>query len=300
VITALLAGAVVGLGVWIVAIGLYPPRPGLAARITDIDARRLGPPPAALGAGAAVGPRDRLGAAASAFAAARGWQLRSVRADLEVVGGRLEDHLARKILLAVGGLLAGPLLAAVFTVAGLRVPLAIPAWLAAAAAAALFIAPDIDLRKQATAARREFRRVVAAYLDWVKSCLEGGRGAPEALPAAAAIGRGWALARIRDALAAAQLAGRTPWSALGQLGDQLGVDELKDLAAALSLAAEDGAKIRATLAARATTLRQRELTELEGAASERSQSMLIAQLPLALGFLLFLLYPAITRVLDIL
>lgn len=299
--SAALAGAVAGLGLFTLAYGLFPPRPGIAARIAAIDTRRSSAAAApSTRDQASTGWYERTGAAAARFCALHGWELRTVRADLNVLGRRLEDHLAKKALLATAGLLFGPLLLALLSLAGVGVSVALPAWAALLAAGALFIAPDIDLRKQATAARREFRRVVAAYLDWVKSCLEGGRGAPEALPAAAAIGRGWALERIRDTLAAAQMAGRTPWSALGRLGDELGVNELKDLAAALTLAAEDGAKIRATLAARATTLRQRELAEIEGTASENTQSMLVAQLPLALGFFLFLLYPAITRVLTIL
>jgi hypothetical protein len=74
------------------------------------------------------------------------------------------------------------------------------------------------------------------------------------------------------------------------------VDELRDLAAALELVADDGAKIRASLSARAATLRSRELAEVEGKAGERSQSMLVAQLLLCAGFMVFLAYPAVIRV----
>ena len=45
--------------------------------------------------------------------------------------------------------------------------------------------------------------------------------------------------------------GHHPWTALGALGDELDIDELRDLAAALALVAEDGAKVRDSLAARA-------------------------------------------------
>src|SRR5215475_12314669 len=74
--------------------------------------------------------------------------------------------------------------------------------------------------------------------------LSGGRGVPEALMAASEIGDGWAFWRIRDALANARITGQTPWQALGVLGEEVQVNELKDLSAALSLVAEDGAKVR--------------------------------------------------------
>ena len=89
----------------------------------------------------------------------------------------------------------------------------------------------------------------------------------------------------------------TPWAALGRLGDEVGLNELRDLSAALTLVADDGAKIRASLAARAATLRRRELAEMEGKAGQRSQSMLVAQMLIVLGYLLFLAYPAVSRIL---
>ena len=106
------------------------------------------------------------------------------------------------------------------------------------------------------------------------------------------------MVRIRDTLQAARLQGATPWAALGQLGDEVDVEELRDLAAALALVAEDGAKVRESLAARAARCGSSELADAEGRAAARSQSMLVAQLLLCVGFLLFLTYPAVARVLG--
>ena len=103
---------------------------------------------------------------------------------------------------------------------------------------------------------------------------------------------------IRDALANARITGQTPWQALGALGEDVGVEELTDLSAALSLVAEDGAKVRESLTARAASLRRREISDLEGKAGQRSQSMLIAQMLLCVGFLLFILYPAAIAVFN--
>jgi hypothetical protein len=79
----------------------------------------------------------------------------------------------------------------------------------------------------------------------------------------------------------------TPWAALAELDAEVRVDELVDLGAALALVAEDGAKVRESLAARATSMRRRELAAVEGKAGEQSQSMLVAQILLCIGFLIF-------------
>ena len=55
----------------------------------------------------------------------------------------------------------------------------------------------------------------------------------------------------------------------------------------------------ASLRAQAASLRDRELTDVQGASAERSQSMLVAQVVLGFGFLLFLGYPAVAKVLAI-
>ena len=106
------------------------------------------------------------------------------------------------------------------------------------------------------------------------------------------------MARIRDALAAARLRGETPWAAMGRLGETLRIDELRDLSAALALVAEDGAKIHESLSARATSMRRRELADAEGRAGENSESMLVAQLVIAIGFIVFLVYPALSGIMG--
>jgi hypothetical protein len=46
-------------------------------------------------------------------------------------------------------------------------------------------------------------------------------------------------------------------------------------------------------------MRQRELADVESRAAERSQSMLVAQLLLCVGFLLFLIYPAVSELVGL-
>jgi Flp pilus assembly protein TadB len=174
----------------------------------------------------------------------------------------------------------------------------IPVWVGLVFGAVFFFLPDLELRQKVDKMRRDFRHAIGAFLDLVAMNLSGGRGVPEALMAASEIGEGWAFWRIKDALANARITGQTPWQALGVLGEEVRVDELRDLAAALSLVAEDGAKVRESLSTRAASLRRRELADLQGQAGERSQSMLVAQMLLCAAFLVFLMYPAVQTLLH--
>jgi Flp pilus assembly protein TadB len=210
-----------------------------------------------------------------------------------------EKFLATKVLLAVAGLFFGPFLFAIVWQLGFGSSPVIPVWLALLCAVLFFVLPDLEVRRDAAEKRRDLRRVIGAYLDLVSMSLAGGRGLPEALMAAAEVSDGWATQRIRNALADARITGVSQWQALGQLGEELGVEELKDLSASLALVADDGAKVRESLASRAETMRHRELAEIEGSAGEKSQSMLVAQLLLCAGFLVFLIFPAAMRVFQV-
>jgi tight adherence protein C len=222
----------------------------------------------------------------------------TLRADLSIVGRSLETHLGYTLLgVAIGALvplLGLGLLSVLFP--GLRGVAMGGAVLLGVLVGGLL--PSLSVAGKARTRRRDFRHVVGSFLDLVAMNLAGGRGVPEALQSASRISDGWAMVRIRDTLEMARLQGATPWSALGQLGEDMRIEELRDMAAALALVADDGAKIRDSLSARATSLRRRELAEIEGRAQARSQSMLVAQLLLASGFLVFLIYPAMARVLG--
>ena len=292
---ALIAGAVAGLGLFLLMFALIPRRISLARQIAAYDSRR-----SSLGRTMSRTGNEResefsrwIGKALAAFCAEQGWEFPSLRANLSLIGKSFESYLATKVLLAFFGFMIGPILLLLLGLAGIHLSLVIPIWLGLALAAVFFLLPDLEIKQKADARRRDFRHAIGAFLDLVSMNLSGGRGVPEALMAASEIGNGWAMWRIRDALVSARISGLTPWQALGALGEEVRVDELRDLSAALSLVAEDGAKVRESLGARAVSLRRRELADIEGQAGERSQSMLVAQMLLCAGFLAFLTYPVI-------
>jgi len=303
-IESLLFGAVVGLGLYGVVRAIMRPRPGLSTLVARIDegSRSMTPhtrtPHEAQRSSAVDSAMRRLGDRLQVLAANRGWRLGRVRSDLAIMNRTVGAFLATKVVLGVGLLLLGPVLWGVMRVAGVPLPVAIPAIAAVALGGFGFFLPDLALRGEASARRRDFRRVVGVFLDLVAMNLAGGRGLPEALLSASTISENWALIRIRQALANARLFGTTPWAALGELGNDIGLEELRDLSAALTLAADDGAKIRQSLSARAATLRRRELADAEGEAGEKSQSMLVAQLVICVAFLVFLAYPAVSELMH--
>lgn len=299
----LLGGALSGAGVLMLILILAPPAIQPAAALAELDsqrderrlrqeARRLNPRERAL-----PDWLDALGYRAAALLRRTGIDLGALNSDLSVLGRSLERHLVTSLLLGLLGFGAPLLVTALGTLAG-RPMGSLPLLACLVLGAAMAALPTARLRSRAAQARRDFRHVVGSFLDLVSMSLSAGRGVPEALDAASALSDDPAMARIRDALAAARLRGETPWAAMGRLGETLRIDELRDLSAALALVAEDGAKIRESLGARASSMRRRELADAEGKAGENSESMLVAQLVIAMGFIVFLVYPALTGIMG--
>lgn len=294
-IGALVAGAAVGLGVLLLVLVLSRPVPGVAATLNRIDRRaeRSLTASAAKGIdGTLDGLRENLGGRFEAFAASRGWNFVRMRTDLAVMNRTVTQHMGNKVLLALAAFVWFP---GVVWLTGFANGAAVPLVLALLAGVAGFMLPDLALHQEAEKRRRDFRHVTGAFLDLVAMNLAGGRGLPEALTAASSFGDHWGMVRLRQALSNARIMGWTPWEGIGRLGRDLGVDELRDLASALALAGDEGARIRSSLMSRAESMRRKEMVDVEGAAGESSQSMLMAQLLMCVAFLVFLAYPAVSQ-----
>ena len=298
---AVLAGAGLGLGLLLFAVALFPPQPTLAASLARLDAAaRLPRRPVAFDPDGTKLYQllvRRAGRPLATIFVDRGWFASSMRADLAVLGQQPESFFAGKAACAVAGLTFGPLLGGLLGLAGVGVPAVLPAWVALLFAGLLFTAPDIAVRRRAQERRRDFRAALGSYLDLVAMKMASGAGLSEALRDAAAIGGDGPFARIRGALEDARTDGLTPAAAIGQLGEELGVPDLRELSAGLSLVGSSGAQAEESLRAKAASLRERELSAAAGDANARSQSMLVAQVVLALGFLVFIGYPALAKVL---
>jgi Flp pilus assembly protein TadB len=181
---------------------------------------------------------------------------------------------------------------------GVHVPFELPVWASIVAAACGAGLPFAALHSEAAIERRRARAIVGSYLDLVVLALAGGMGIEGALHAASEISTDPISARIASALALARDAGARPWDALAKLGADLGVSELAELAAAVSLAGQEGARIRASLAAKAGSIRRHRLAEAEAEANSTTERLFIPGVFLLAGFLVFVGYPALSRVLG--
>ncbi|NKQ55577.1 secretion system protein [Amycolatopsis sp. K13G38] len=294
--TSLLLGAGTGLGLWALLVWLLPPRPSLASALAATrSAPAARPTITAVDSG---GWAAKWGRPAVRPLAALGLPTARQQRDLLVLGRSSETLLAEKAVLAVAGLLLPSLVQALLWAAGVSFPWQVPFVLGLGCAVGGFLLPDLDVRQQAVRKRASFRHALGAYLNLVRVSLAGGAGVDGALTDAANIGQGWAFARIRRALTTARLTRTTPWDTLRQLGEELDIRELVELSSSVSLAGTEGAKVRASLAAKASAMRTHELTEAEGEAQAATERMSLPVICLFAGFLVFIAYPALSTVLG--
>ena len=223
---------------------------------------------------------------------------RALRGALAVTGIEPTLFAARVVVIAVGCGIAPIVLWLALQVLGTSVPLA-PAVIASCfgpvAGVALACA---SLTRSARERRRHVRVVLGSFVDLVVLGLAGGMGIDGALHAASHATPDWVARRIAHALRAARDGGTPPWEALSDLGTALGVEELVELSTTVQLAGTEGARIRQALVARAASLRRHEQADAESAANAMTERLFLPGALLLLGFLLFIGYPAVHRILG--
>jgi tight adherence protein C len=289
---ALVLGAICGLAVMAAWWLAWPPPPPLQAALDQLTR----PAAATIQSGGSVG--GWLGRQVRSAVESLGVDVGGLAPDLRITGRSLEPHLATKALLAFFGLLLPLAWTGLVALAGVSISLPVVLAVCAALAALGFVTPDVLLRRQAAEARRDFTAALGSFLDLVMISLAGGSGVEQALRDAARIGGGQAFTQLRDTLDATALTGQTPWVALGRLGADLGVPALGELAASVSLAGTEGARIRASLAAKAATLRTRQLAEAETEAQSATERLAVPTVLLLTGFVILIGYPAVNAVLT--
>ena len=182
------------------------------------------------------------------------------------------------------------------TVAGSAMPLPILLMASAALAVTGFMLPILQLRSRAKVKRREIRTSLSAYLDLVSIMLAGGAGIESALVAASRVGDGPTFRLISDSLDVARATRRSPWEILANEGERIGIEELPELAATVKLGGEQGARMTASLVARASSMRAKQLAEVEADANAATERMGLPMVLLFMGFLVLLGYPAIQMI----
>ncbi len=297
-IVAVLCGAGTGLGVWLAWSGLRPAQPDLAELIAALRPTPPLPPAPPAAPVAQAGWAARLGAPLTRRLSPDRLIPASVRADLTVLERDPAHHLAEKVTAGLAGLLLPPVFAFVLAAAGRPLPGPVPVAFAVILAVAGYLAPDLGARGEANRARAGLRHAFGSFLDLVVIGLAGGAGLEQALDDAASVGTGPAYTHLRRTIDDATLTGRPPWDTLAAFGTRQGVPDIVETAASVQLAGGEGAKIRASLAARAAGIRLRQLTDADADATAATERMALPVVLLFAGFLLLIGFPAVMRVLD--
>jgi Flp pilus assembly protein TadB len=297
-----LIGVAVGLGCLGIVAGLRRAAPSLDAVAGTVGRPLLRGLPTSTGPASAPGPKLRIGLAVVAAGEGAGlaehprWQV--VVPWLDITGGNAAQLVSTMLIAAGVGLLVPPAVWVLAVSAGLHpspvmalicVVVAVPAGLAL---------PLGSLGRRAKARRRHFRVVLGTFVDLVVLGLAGGTGVDGALLAASQVSTDWATRRMAQALSRARDSGQSPWEALSELGLRVGVPELVELSTSLQLAGTEGARIRQSLSARAVSLRRHEQADAETEAHAVTERMFLPGALLLVGFLVFVGYPALSRILG--
>lgn len=291
ILPGLLAGMGLAAGCLALARGIAPSPPPLSKALARL---------AVSSAGEATAPAvsGRVGAVAVAALRASGADGPGLRRDLRVLGRAVEQHAVTKLVAAWSSGLLAVVTGAVLVAGGVGVPWALVSAGAVSAAALGFVVPELTVRGEAERRRRELADALSSYLELVVVLLAGGGGTETALHDATRAGDGPLFVELRGALERSRLAGQTPWAALDRLGADLGVVELQELAASMTLAGEHGARVRASLAAKAESMREHRLARIHAEAEEATEKMSVPTVLMLFGFIAFVLYPAMQFVLT--
>lgn len=283
-----LAGALVGGGLWLMWTGWVPARPSLRWALD-----RLGQP-----------VPDIVPVSRDSFDARLGAKVRKIglvdqtveamRTDLRVLRRSPDEQAAIIVAYGLLGFLWAPVVAAGAWLVGVRLPIAIPLWLALAGAGIGVVTAIRTAKTTAAQRRRAFSHALSSFCDVTGMCLAAGRGVESSLETAAHTGHGWAFAELQTAMRAGYVRGDTPWEALGRLGEDADLPDLTELAAALSLAGEEGAAVRDTVTSKAKAIRERLTADAERTAATTTERMGVPATLLLLGFIIFLGFPALS------
>jgi hypothetical protein len=292
---ALVAGALIGLGVVLLVIRLMPAEPDLAealSRLTPARGRAH-----ALNPVAATSGKERVGVWAMKALPPAVW-VRTPTRELALLRIPLARFYGDKLTFAFLGLVIPPLMAWFFDLIGLGFPVAVPALASVGLAATMFFLPNYNAIDDARKARLEFTRALGAYIDLVALERNSGSGVRQAMESAAEVGDSWVFTRLSEELTRSRWSGLPPWDALHTLADELGLPELDDFADIMRLSGEEGAAVYATLRARSAAMRTAMLNDEIAEANAVGERMTIPGSLLGVIFMALLVAPSLLRMLS--
>ncbi|GAA4565992.1 hypothetical protein GCM10023176_15260 [Micromonospora coerulea] len=277
---AVVGGAVIGLGLFLVVREALPATPALAPAL-----RRLHQPPGQ--APVAGGGPDWLGGFSR-------W-LRPPHRQLALIGRTPEQYALSVLLSALVGFATPALASAVLFAGGVAVPLVVPVLGSLGMALVAGLLAHRSVLARADSARDEFRQAVCTYLDLVALQLSAAHGPVQSLERAAAVCDGWVFDRIRESLRIAQLQMHSPWDELQELAERIGIAELGDVGAIMRSSGSEGAQVHETLRSRADSLRDQIRTDNLARAEGVTSRLDIPGSLLVFVLLGFAVYPFVAR-----
>ena len=289
-IATLACGLLVGLGGFVLATAALPKSVAVKPPAAPYSPSHR--PQQQLDTDPRPGPLTRAAAPLVPWCTRLGLPREPRRRDLALLEREPATHVASQIATSLTLAVMGAGLFAFLHADGLPVP---PVFLTAfVGAPALygFTAPNQRLKAEAAAHRDGLRQAIGSFLTLASLALAAGGNLNEALATASEAGQGAAAAQLRGALAYAQSSGTPAWDALAELGRRAEVPELTELAAAVSLAGHEGARLRATLSTRSTAMRERQLAAREAAEIAATEKTVLPTALMMLGYLLLVITPA--------
>lgn len=286
---AILSGAVFATGLVVIAGRLVPAPP----RLLDVVAR-LRPVAIEVSAPRQTDTESRLGSWAERHLPGFIWGTPPDR-DLRILERSRASYYGSKLITASLGLLIGPLLGLFAVMMGIEVPLLMPVAGSLGLAVVMWFMPNAELADKARTARLEFSYALGAYVEMVALERLGGSTVPAALQRAAEVGDSWPFERIGITLRRTQYTGRSPWDALADLGRELALPDLVDLADIMRLAGADGTQVYDSLRARARAMRHQLLSAQVSRANSASERIAVPVGLLVFVLAMILITPAFLR-----
>ncbi|MFW6034447.1 MAG: type II secretion system F family protein [bacterium] len=289
---AVICGAVVGGGLLLVVRALWPRTPHLVATVEALSGGVSATPVnTEVGRGGLV----RLGSAVL-----RRWPtLPGVRVpyrDLALLGVPVVRYVGERAGFAAAAWFV-PTMVSLLGGLGWGVTLGVAVGVAPLVAVAASFIPDYTIARAAKRAREDFALGLSAFADLVALQVASGTGTTQAVETAADLGDSWVFTRLGEELRRAEFTQTPPWEALRQVGDELDLPMLADVADTLRLSVEKSVTVAGSLRARAHALRNELLSEEHERANAASERLSAPVAGLVFTFMLLLVTPAMLELL---
>lgn len=291
---AILVGFMSGLGVFLIIRQLLPSQPDLSDAIERLSSKQLAKQQLELEE--QISPFKRYIASLSEKITSIFPKLAAPETDLALIGETRNSFYADKGIYALLGLSAPILLALPSIALGVPFPITITVGLCLITAVGFFFIPDIQTRQKAAQMRDNYIQVIAAFIDFVALSRLGGAGPTQSMKEASEVGEHPLFIQIKQLIERSRYRGTSPWNDLHELGKELDLKQLSELADIIKLSGEDGASIWKNLRAHAKSMRNSKLRDEQGKNNAKSEVLAMPLTLLAISFVALIIGPALLNI----